>query len=134
MEAPQLAYGYFRGGDRLKHQIEEGNLSWTLRQMRKSEPVCQAEEGLSEGLRTLRHPSKSLQNRYFLASSLEVVFFLQIGDTLSQAGTEIMRHSKPYRLYLRQNLGYYFYKVPALRAGSSRGSDWPVPRDCWRAV
>lgn len=44
----KLAYGYFRGGDRLKHQIEEGNLSWTLRQMRKSEPACQAEEGLSE--------------------------------------------------------------------------------------
>jgi len=44
----KLAYGYFRGGDRLKHQIEEGNLSWTLRQMHKSEPVCQAEESLSE--------------------------------------------------------------------------------------
>jgi len=44
----KLAYGYFRGGDRLKHQIEEGNLSWTLRQMRKSEPVYQGEEGLSE--------------------------------------------------------------------------------------
>ena len=44
----KLAYGYFRGRDRLKHQIEEGNLSWTLRQMRKSEPVYQGEEGLSE--------------------------------------------------------------------------------------
>jgi len=44
----KLAYGYFRGGDHLKHQIEEGNLSWTLRQMRKSEPVYQGEEGLSE--------------------------------------------------------------------------------------
>ncbi|KKN00660.1 hypothetical protein LCGC14_1135550 [marine sediment metagenome] len=44
----KLAYGYFRGGDRLKHQIEEGNLSWTLRQMRKTEPVCQAKEGLNE--------------------------------------------------------------------------------------
>jgi len=44
----KLAYGYFRGGDRLKHQIEEGKLSWTLRQMRKSEAVCEAEEGLSE--------------------------------------------------------------------------------------
>jgi DNA-binding MarR family transcriptional regulator len=43
-----LAYGYFRGGDRLKHQIEEGNLSWTLRQMRKGESVYQGEEGLSE--------------------------------------------------------------------------------------
>ncbi|MBA7571925.1 hypothetical protein ES708_13695 [subsurface metagenome] len=43
-----LAYGYFRGGEHLKHQIEEGNLSWTLRQMRKSEAVCEAEEGLSE--------------------------------------------------------------------------------------
>jgi ParB/RepB/Spo0J family partition protein len=44
----KLAYGYFRGGDRLRHQIEEGNLSWTLRQMRKTEPTRQAQEGLSE--------------------------------------------------------------------------------------
>lgn len=44
----RLAYGYFRGGDRLKSQIEEGNLEWTLRQMKKAEPACQAEEGLSE--------------------------------------------------------------------------------------
>jgi len=43
-----LAYGYFRGGEYLRGQIEEGKLSWTLRQMRKSEAVCEAEEGLSE--------------------------------------------------------------------------------------
>ena len=43
-----LAYGYFRGGAYLRGQIEEGNLTWTLRQMRKSEPVHEAEEGLSE--------------------------------------------------------------------------------------
>jgi len=44
----RLTYGYFRGGERVKHQIEEGNLAWTLRQMRKAEPVHHAEEGLSE--------------------------------------------------------------------------------------
>lgn len=44
----RLAYGYFRGGDRLKGQIEEGNLVWTLRQMKKADSVYQAEEGLSE--------------------------------------------------------------------------------------
>ncbi len=44
----RLAYGYFRGGERLKRQIEQGNLEWTLRQMRKGESACQAEEGLSE--------------------------------------------------------------------------------------
>ena len=44
----RLAYGYFRGGERLKRQIEEGNLEWTLRQMQRSESACQAEEGLSE--------------------------------------------------------------------------------------
>jgi len=44
----RLAYGYFRGGDRLKRQIEEGNLEWTLRKMKKTEPAYQAEEGLSE--------------------------------------------------------------------------------------
>jgi DNA-binding MarR family transcriptional regulator len=44
----RLTYGYFRGGERLKHQIDEGNLVWTLRQMRESESVHRAEEGLSE--------------------------------------------------------------------------------------
>ncbi|MBA7522372.1 hypothetical protein ES705_14491 [subsurface metagenome] len=44
----RLAYGYFRGGERLKRQIEQGNLEWTLRQMQRSESACQAEEGLSE--------------------------------------------------------------------------------------
>lgn len=28
-----LAHGYFRGGDRLREQIKQGNLSWTLRQL-----------------------------------------------------------------------------------------------------
>jgi len=44
----RLTYGYFRGGERLKRQIEEGNLEWTLRQMRKQEPAHGAEEGLSD--------------------------------------------------------------------------------------
>jgi hypothetical protein len=44
-----LAYGYFRGGEYLRSQIEEGKLSWTLKQMRHSEQICQGEEGLSEG-------------------------------------------------------------------------------------
>jgi predicted transcriptional regulator len=44
----KLAYGYFRGGNRLKGQIEEGNLAWTLRQMREGESAHRAEEGLSE--------------------------------------------------------------------------------------
>ena len=44
----RLTYGYFRGGERLKRQIEEGNLAWTLRQMCKVESAHQAEEGLSE--------------------------------------------------------------------------------------
>ena len=43
-----LAYGYFRGGEHLRRQIEEGNLLWTLRQMRSSEPDHGPEEGLSE--------------------------------------------------------------------------------------
>jgi hypothetical protein len=43
-----LAYGYFRGGEYLRRQIEEGKLSWTLKQMRHSEQICQGEEGLSE--------------------------------------------------------------------------------------
>jgi ParB/RepB/Spo0J family partition protein len=44
----RLAYGYFRGGEQLKRQIEEGNLEWTLRRMKEQEPVHGAEEGLSD--------------------------------------------------------------------------------------
>lgn len=43
-----LAYGYFRGGEQLRRQIEEGKVSWTLKQIRSSEPGHEAEEGLSE--------------------------------------------------------------------------------------
>jgi ParB/RepB/Spo0J family partition protein len=43
-----LAYGYFRGAEALKRQIEEGNLIWTVRQMRRSESTSQADEGFSE--------------------------------------------------------------------------------------
>ena len=43
-----LAYGYFRGGEYLRRQIEEGKLNWTLKQMRHSEQICGGEEGLSE--------------------------------------------------------------------------------------
>ena len=44
----RLAYGYFRGGKRLKDQIEEGNPGWTLRQMKQQTPGHGAQEGLSE--------------------------------------------------------------------------------------
>ena len=43
-----LAYGYFRGGEHLRRQIEEGKVNWTLRQMRSSGPDHEGEEGLSE--------------------------------------------------------------------------------------
>jgi len=43
-----LAYGYFRGGEDLKRQIQEGNLQWTVRQMRKRDSFSRAEEGMSE--------------------------------------------------------------------------------------
>jgi ParB/RepB/Spo0J family partition protein len=44
----RLAYGYFRGGQRLKDQIEKGNLQWTLRQMKTVEPSHGAGQQLSE--------------------------------------------------------------------------------------
>lgn len=44
----RLAYGYFRGGERLACQIEKGNLEWTLRQMKSREPSHGAGEQLSE--------------------------------------------------------------------------------------
>ena len=48
-EIERLAYGYFRGGERLRRQIEGGNLRWTLRQMRDLEPATPAAgEAMSE--------------------------------------------------------------------------------------
>ena len=47
-EIDKLAYGYFRGGDRLREQIESGKLRWTLRQMKELEPPEAAGEGMSE--------------------------------------------------------------------------------------
>lgn len=38
-----LAYGYFRGGQELKKQIQHGNLDWTLKQMRHSEIISSSE-------------------------------------------------------------------------------------------
>jgi len=44
----RLAYGYFRGGERLAGQIEKGNLEWTLRQMKSRRPTHGAGDDLSE--------------------------------------------------------------------------------------
>jgi len=44
----RLAYGYFRGGERLAGQIEKGNLEWTLRQMKSRGPSHGARQELSE--------------------------------------------------------------------------------------
>lgn len=38
-----LAYGYFRGGQQVKEQVQQGNLDWTLKQMRRSDIVSSAE-------------------------------------------------------------------------------------------
>ena len=46
-EIEKLAYGYFRGGDRFRAQIEGGNLQWTLRRMKQLEPDP-PDEGMSE--------------------------------------------------------------------------------------
>lgn len=47
-DVDRLAYGYFRGGERLACQIERGNLEWTLRQMKSREPSHGAGDQLSE--------------------------------------------------------------------------------------
>ncbi len=57
----RLTYGYFRGGKRLKCQIEEGNLAWTLRQMKQQGPAHGAEEGLSEAEWTVVRDLELLQ-------------------------------------------------------------------------
>lgn len=47
-EIDKLAYGYFRGGDQLRQQIESGKLRWTLRQMNELQPIEPVGEGMSE--------------------------------------------------------------------------------------
>ena len=37
-----LANAYFRGNDRLKEQIKSGNIEWTLRQLKKTDPLAEA--------------------------------------------------------------------------------------------
>ena len=32
-----LAYGYFHGGDQLRDQIKQGNLQWTIKQLRRND-------------------------------------------------------------------------------------------------
>ena len=49
----RLAQGYFRGGKWLKRQIAEGNLEWTLRQMKQQAPAQAYEEGLSAAERSV---------------------------------------------------------------------------------
>jgi ParB/RepB/Spo0J family partition protein len=52
-DVDRLAYGYFRGGERLQRQIEEGNLEWTLRQMKNRVPSPGATQELSEAESTV---------------------------------------------------------------------------------
>jgi hypothetical protein len=40
----QLAVGYFKGGDHLKSQIKEGNIPWTLKQLKASRVLKESEE------------------------------------------------------------------------------------------
>jgi len=47
-DVDRLAYGYFRGGERLQRQIEEGNIEWTLRQMKNRVPSPGTLKELSE--------------------------------------------------------------------------------------
>ena len=47
-DVDRLAYGYFRGGERLQRQIEDGNIEWTLRQMKTLEPTHGSTQELSE--------------------------------------------------------------------------------------
>ena len=47
-EIDRLAHLYFQGGKQLKHQIESGNVEWTLRQMDSVEPLDSSDDELSE--------------------------------------------------------------------------------------
>lgn len=51
-----LVYGYFRGGEHLKSQIEQGNIPWTLKQMSRVNTLTEAEKELlnESELKTIR--------------------------------------------------------------------------------
>ena len=47
-EIDKLAYGYFRGGEAMRGQIEEGNHRWTLARMRELDTGESSAQGMSE--------------------------------------------------------------------------------------
>lgn len=51
-----LVYGYFRGGKKIKSQIEQGHISWTLKQMSRINTLTEAEKKIlnETELKTIR--------------------------------------------------------------------------------
>jgi len=49
-----LAYGYFHGGDQLKDQIKQGNLEWTLKQMRRKDILSEEASLKTEEQRAIK--------------------------------------------------------------------------------
>jgi predicted transcriptional regulator len=51
-----LSYGYFRGGEKIRRQIEKGNIPWTLKQMCRINTLTEAEKRLlnETELKTIR--------------------------------------------------------------------------------
>lgn len=60
-----LAYGYFRGGDEIRKQIESGNISWTLRALQEKTASLSQESGLDVRERIIINDLEILQ-KYIL--------------------------------------------------------------------
>ncbi len=60
-----LAYGYFRGGDEIRKQIESGNISWTLRALQEKTASLSQESGLDVRERRIINDLEILQ-KYIL--------------------------------------------------------------------
>ena len=57
----RLIYGYFRGGDAFKRQIEEGNINWTLNVLKDKTASLSQEPQLNAGERNVIHDLELLQ-------------------------------------------------------------------------
>lgn len=60
-----LAYGYFRGGEKIRKQIESGNLSWTLKALKQKSASLSGGSDLNADERRIIGDMEILQNYIF---------------------------------------------------------------------
>jgi hypothetical protein len=81
----RLAYGYFRGGDKFKKQIEEGNINWTLKVLKEKTASLSQEMDLNADERRIISDLEILQ-KYIS----KVIF--HFSDSIS-SGTEFKKNA-----------------------------------------